>query len=133
MATGNNDLDRRLEIPITNEKLCIIRFTGEHRNATVAATGRLTTLEQLRDDFPNANLQPCQENNIEYYRTVSKEGPTLFVYQHDGSKEKVYYWRDGYWRGYKTLESVEFPTVQTTDDEDITTTTAQSPADDRLK
>jgi hypothetical protein len=72
---GNNDIDLSLAVPITNEKLCIIRFTGEHRNATVTAVGRLTTLEKLREDFLNANIQNCKENNIEYYKTISKEGP----------------------------------------------------------
>jgi hypothetical protein len=72
MATGNNDIDRCLGVPITNEKMCIIKYTGEKNNATVIATGRLTTLEKLREDFPNANIQACQENNIEYYRTISE-------------------------------------------------------------
>ncbi|CAF3625356.1 unnamed protein product [Rotaria sp. Silwood1] len=131
MATGNNDIDRSLGVPITNEKLCIIRYTGEKYNATVIATGRLTTLEKLREDFPNENIQVCQENNIEYYKTISQEDPQFFVYQHGKSKEKVYYWRDGHWHGYKTLESVEFPTVQTITDDGNRPTTSQPPADDR--
>ncbi|CAF0871003.1 unnamed protein product [Rotaria sordida] len=131
MATGNNDIDRRLGVPITNEKLCIIRYTGRTFNATVIATGCLTTLEALQEEFPDDNIQTCQENNIEYYRTISQEGPKFFVYQRDESKDKAYYWDYGHWHGYKTLTSVDFPTVHTTNDDDNVPITPQPPADDR--
>lgn len=49
MATGNNVTDPSLGGLSTDEKTCFFKYTGEQRNATVIATGRLTTLEKLRD------------------------------------------------------------------------------------
>ena len=131
MATGNNDIDRNLAIPVINETFCIIKYIGGKFNTTVKATGRRTTLEQLQEDFPTDNIQPCQEDNIQYYRTLSKEGPQFFVCQKDESKEKVYYWRDGHWHGYKTLKSVEFTQVQPENNAENRSSHPQPPADDR--
>jgi len=131
MAAGNNDINCKLGVPITDEKLCTIRYTGRTHNATVIATGRLTTLEILRQEFPDDDIQACQEDNIEYYKTESKDGPKFFAYHRDGTKDKAYYWDDGHWNGYKTLKSVEISTVLPRADESCTSTISQEPADDR--
>jgi hypothetical protein len=131
MAAGNNDINRSLGVPIKNEKLCTIRYTGRTYNATVIATGCLTTLETLQEEFPGDDIQACQEDNIEYYKKVSKDGPKFFAYHRDGTQDKAYYWDDGHWNGYKTLKSVEISTVSPRADESCTSTISQESADDR--
>jgi hypothetical protein len=131
MAAANNNINRSIGIPTKDAKLCIIQYTSQKYYKKVKATGRETTLEKLREMFPDDNIQAYQENNIESYKTMSEEGPRFFAYHRDGSKDKAYYWDNGNWYGYRTLESVEFPEVHTTHDDDNTPVNSQPPADDR--
>lgn len=127
MAASNNIIDRSISIPTQDPKQCSITYTRIKYNRTVIATGYQITLEDLRLMYPEDNIQVCQENNIEYYKTTSQEGPQFFVYQKDGLIDKAYYWDNGCWHGYRSLKKVDFPTVHAT-----VPVSPQSPADDRL-
>lgn len=129
MDASNSDISRMLGLPLENEKLCTIKYISKKTNTTVAATGRLTTLEKLREDFPRENIQICREDNIEYYKRIFADGPHFFAIQWSVSKQKAYYWDNGSWYGYRTLESIDFYNESTANDSNVEP--AQQVVDDR--
>ncbi|CAF2072797.1 unnamed protein product [Rotaria magnacalcarata] len=131
MAETSSDIAQSLGLSSTTGKLCVIQYISSRTNTTVRATGRLTTLEQLREDFPVDNIQVCPENNIEYYKKISEGGPRFFACQSNESSSKAYYWDNGNWYGYRSLQSVEFPNMQTVHDAENIAQTPYQPIDSR--
>ncbi|CAF3203918.1 unnamed protein product [Rotaria socialis] len=131
MAETSSDISRSLGLPSTTGKQCVFKYTSVRTNTTVRATGRLTTLEQLREDFSADNIQVCPQNNVEYYKKNSEGGPRFFACQSNESPTKVYYWDNGNWYGYRSLQSVEFYDMQTVHDTENIAQIPYQPIDSR--